>query len=91
MSIVRPIPELVMSKKIGLIVAPLALHLMIRAEEFVTRVILMRQLTLMLTKISFSWKEAAGLPETLSLRFNLGASSLLELISWIVLKNQNLG
>ena len=56
-----------------------------------TRVILMRQLTLMLTKISFSWKRLQDFLKPFLCALTQEASSLLVLISWIILKNQNLG
>ena len=68
--------ELVRVRKLVLIVAPLALRLMIHVQKSLfTRVILMRILvTINLDAYEdiFFLEEAAGLPETLSLRFNPG-------------------
>jgi len=81
--------ELVMSKKIGFDSSAISFTSNdTRAEE---RVILMRQLTLMLTKISFSWKRLQDFLKPFLCALTQGASSLLVLISWIILKNQNLG
>ena len=84
--------ELVMSKKIGFDSSAISFTSNdTRAEEFVYARDINATINLDAYEDIFFLEEAAGLPETLSLRFNPGASSLSVLISWIILKNQNLG
>ena len=56
-----------------------------------TRVILMRQLTLMLTKISSSWKRLQGFLKRFLYALTQVVSFHLVQILWIILKNLNLG
>ena len=84
--------ELVMSKKIGFDSSAISFTSNdTRAEEFVYARDINATINLDAYEDIFFLEEAAGLPETLSLRLTQGASSLSVLISWIILKNQNLG
>ena len=77
--------ELVMSKKIGFDSSAISFTSNdTRAEEFVYARDINATINLDAYEDIFFLEEAAGLPETLSLRFNPGASSLLVLISWII-------
>ena len=84
--------ELVMSKKIGFDSSAISFTSNdTRAEEFVYARDINATINLDATKISFSWKRLQDFLKPFLCALTQGASSLSVLISWIILKNQNLG
>ena len=84
--------ELVMSKKIGFDSSAISFTSNdTRAEEFVYARDINATINLDAYEISFSWKRLQDFLKPFLCALTQGASSLLVLISWIILKNQNLG